>query len=158
MSAEKKFYSLLHPRVATFVCSGNEEKTNVMAATWVTPISENPPTVGVAIWKNTYTSKLIDKYGEFAICVAKKEQEDLIFKVGSVHGSKNYDKFKEFNIKERVAKNLKIKLVDGCAGYLECKLINKVKVGECFFFIGEVLSFYAEEEAIKNWNKIVEFC
>ncbi|MEM4761634.1 MAG: flavin reductase, partial [Thermofilum sp.] len=61
-----KFYLLLHPRPAYVIGSGRVgEVVNFMAASWVTPVAEEPPLVGVAIGVESYTHELIEKYGEF---------------------------------------------------------------------------------------------
>jgi len=48
MMEVETFYLLLHPRPAYLIGSGKVgEKVNFMAASWVSPVSEEPPLVGV---------------------------------------------------------------------------------------------------------------
>ncbi|MEM3740768.1 MAG: flavin reductase, partial [Candidatus Korarchaeum sp.] len=66
----KKFYLLLHPRPAYVVGSGKwGERVNFMAASWVSPVGEEPPSVMVALGTETLTLELIEKYGDFSVNV-----------------------------------------------------------------------------------------
>ncbi|MCC6039955.1 MAG: flavin reductase family protein, partial [Thermofilum sp.] len=84
-----RFYLLLHPRPAYIIGSGKVgERVNFMAASWVTPIAEEPPLVGVAVDVTSYTHELIERYGEFTVNVVPVSMLEKLYYVGSRSGRK----------------------------------------------------------------------
>ncbi len=62
------FYLLLHPRPAYVIGSGKvNEVVNFMSASWIMPVAEEPPRVGVSIGVESYTHELISKYRTFTV-------------------------------------------------------------------------------------------
>lgn len=53
---------------------------------------------------------------------------------------------------------MKPPLIDGCVGYIECKLWKTVPVGECYAFFGEIVFAAADSKYFKkdNWIKTEE--
>ncbi len=80
----EKFYLMLHPKPAYIIGSGiYNSETNPMASSWVTPVSEEPPHIVIAIDKESYTNELIKKYGVYSVNILSEEYIDKIFYVGS---------------------------------------------------------------------------
>ena len=64
------YYYLLHPRPAYIIGSGTlDGKANLMAASWVSPVSEEPERVAIALDRESYTYELVKRTGEFTINV-----------------------------------------------------------------------------------------
>ncbi|RLG51036.1 MAG: flavin reductase family protein, partial [Thermoproteota archaeon] len=59
------FYRLLHPSLTVLLVSKSSEKVNVMACSWCTPVSEDPPLIAVAVSKESLTNQLIRESREF---------------------------------------------------------------------------------------------
>lgn len=142
-----KFYYILHPRPVVIIGSGsfNENKINFMAASWITPLSEEPKLIGFACYYENYTSELIKKYKQFSVNIV--EDIDLIWKVGTTSG-KEIDKVKEFNIKVKKGKVLDVPIIEDCLAFAECKLYKETELGDHYFFAGEVKNWEA-----KNFGK-----
>ena len=88
-SITESFYLVLHPRPAYLIGSGRVgEAANFMAASWVTPVSEDPPRLAVAVGVDSYTYELIKRYGEFTVNVYPAEKIDVIYACGSMSGRK----------------------------------------------------------------------
>lgn len=138
-----KFYRILHPRPVVVVGSGDleKEKINFMACAWITPLSDEPPLVGIACSKENYTHGLIKEFLQFSVNVI--EDCELIFRLGSTSGAK-IDKVRAFGLKIRGGKVLSVPLLEDALAYLECKVIREVEAGDHTFFIGEVKNWEAE--------------
>lgn len=151
-----KFYRALHPRPAVIIGSGNfkEGEVNLMACSWITPISVEPPTIGFACADKHYTRELIDKHQAFSVILT--EDYGLIFKVGSTKGRET-DKIKAFNIKIKPSPNLNLPLLEEGMAMFECKVRERLLVGDHLFYVGEVLYWEAkdfEEEGFKEFWKL----
>ncbi|ABU82411.1 flavin reductase family protein [Ignicoccus hospitalis] len=135
-----KWYYLFHPRPAFVVGSGVPPSDgNFMTASWVTPVSTEPPTVGVAVEKDGCTQKLIEKYGHFTVSVV--EDPELLWYLGTVS-------CEEENKLERVGwrKGEKVPspVPEGAAGWAECEVLKSLDVGDVVFYVGKVVNWKAE--------------
>ncbi len=148
-------YHLLHPKVAFFLTSiSKDKKPNVMACAWATPVSEEPPVVIVCVSKESYTSRLIRQTKEFAINIPTKKLLKELWLCGKTSG-RDIDKFKKAGLKIKKARKVKAPVIDGCIGYIECKLKKAVMAGECYAFFGNVVSAYADDRYLNKglWAK-----
>jgi len=132
-----KYYLLLHPRPAYVIGSGRYgERINLMAASWVTPVAEEPPRVAVAIGVESYTHELIKQYREFTINILSLEKLDVLYKMGSVSG-RNVDK--SSLVKVRKGEKVEAPVIEDSLGYLECRVVDEHSSEDVTLFIGDVL-------------------
>lgn len=153
-----EIYHLLHPKLTFFLTSISKEgKPNVMTCAWATPASEEPPMVIVCVSKEAYTAKLIKETKEFGINIPTKSLLKALWICGKSSG-RDTDKFKLAKLKIISPRKIKAPMIEGCAGYIECRLKRTMDAGECIAFLGEVLSAYAEEDyMIKGlWSERAE--
>ncbi len=150
-----KHYLLLHPRPVYVIGSGVYGKeANLMAASWVTPVAEEPPLVAVSVEKETKTHKLIEKYGEFTINILEQEHLDEIWLFGTKSGNK-VDKIKLTKLNVKKGFKVKAPIISEAIGIIEAKVANKVDAGECALYIGEIVHAEAESEKYNEkygWN------
>lgn len=153
MKEVRKFYLLLHPRPAYLIGSGRVgERVNFMAASWVTPIAEEPPLIGAAIGAESYTHELIEAYGEFTVNVVPMSMLDALYYAGSRSGR---DEDKTRLIRAVKGEKVSAPVAEGAVGVLECRVYAKVKAEDVTFFVGEVLAARADESAFderRGWN------
>lgn len=152
---KSNIYHLLHPKMAFFLTSMSKDgKPNVMTCAWATPVSEEPPIVIVCVAKDAYTSGLIKQSKEFVINVPTKKLLKALWICGRVSGS-DTDKFVKAGLTYNPGKKVKSPVIEGCAGYIECRLWKTVDAGECYAFFGKVLSAYADEKYLKKdlWSE-----
>lgn len=115
------------PTVLVSAAHGNQR--NVMAAAWAMPLDFDPPKVAVVIDKATFTRRLIEASGEFALMVPSAAQADLTVTVGNTSGqalaeaNPPSDKFAAHGIASFAAQRIAAPLVDGCLAWLECRVI-----------------------------------
>ncbi|BCB96186.1 flavin reductase [Dissulfurispira thermophila] len=143
-------YHLMHPKMAFFLTSISKDgKPNVMACAWATPVSEEPPIMVVCVSKESYTAELIKQTKEFAINIPTKNLLKPLMICGKTSG-RNTDKFLKAKLKQIKSNSLKTPLIDGCIGYIECKLFKVVDAGECYAFLGNVVHASADNRFFKK--------
>jgi flavin reductase (DIM6/NTAB) family NADH-FMN oxidoreductase RutF len=141
-------YRLLHPRPVVLVScfDPDTEKPNIIAIAWSTPLSMDPPLIGISVGLQRYSHELIKKCGEFIVNIPTMEILEKVAGCGSVSG-KTTDKFSKFGLTPLPAKVVKSPAIKECVAHLECKLVDQVRVGDHTFFIGEIVAAYANEKA-----------
>lgn len=151
-------YHLLHPKMTFFLTSISKDgKPNVMTCAWATPVSEEPPIVIVCVAKESYTSGLIKQTKEFVINIPTKRLLKALWICGKESGRVT-DKFVKAGLRCGSGKKVKSPVIEGCIGYIECKLWKTVDAGECYAFFGKVLIAYADERFLKRglWSETAE--
>lgn len=148
-----KFYLLLHPRPAYVIGSGKwGERINFMAASWVSPVGEEPPSLMISVDKESLTSELIEAHGEFTVNVIPASLLDKLYYVGSRSG-REVDKSSVFGAVK--GERVKAPVVSEAMGVIECRLMKKLDMGDVNLFIGEVLSARARSDTFSErtgWN------
>jgi flavin reductase (DIM6/NTAB) family NADH-FMN oxidoreductase RutF len=149
-----KAYLLLNHGPVTLVSSRHGARCNVMAAAWAMPLDFDPPKVLVVIDRNTLTRELVDASGEFALNVPPQALAETIVGVGSVSG-REVDKWSRFGIAALPASRILAPLVDGCVGWLECRVLDERPTERRYdLFIAEVLAAWADERVFSagRWH------
>ena len=145
----RDFYLLLHPRPAYAIGSGKyPEIVNFMAASWVTPIAEDPPRLAVAIGVESYTHKLINKYNEFTVNILSAKYLDELYYIGTVTG-RTIDKVSKVKMKAVKGRIVDAPILEEAVGVIECKVAGKYESEDTTLFIGDVQVAYADEKAFK---------
>ncbi len=153
MMEVKRFYLLLHPRPAYVIGSGRYgERTNFMAASWVSPVGEEPPSVMVAIGTESLTLELIERYGDFSVNVVPISSLEKLYYVGSRSG-KEEDKSSIFEAAK--GERIGAPVIKEAIGILECRLMRALDMGDVRLLIGKVLSARADSRFFNErsgWN------
>ena len=153
-----EIYHLLHPKITFFLTSIDKKgKPNVMACAWATPVSDEPPIVVVCVSKEHYTAKLIRQTKEFVINIPTKKLLSALWICGKSSG-RNVDKFQKARLEILSAKRVKSPLIKNCIGFIECRVVKTVDAGECYAFLGKVLSAYSDDRYFKKgqWTEGAE--
>ena len=127
---------------------------NLMAAAWSMPVEFTPPRIAVVIDKRTLTRELILASGTLALNIATRAQADLTWTVGSVSGRDSLparDKFTQYGIASFAGPLLGLPLVEGCAGWLECRLLREPHAEDAYdtFFV-EAVSALADSRVFSQ--------
>ena len=150
----EKFYYLGYPKIVAMITSGTFENSNVMPATWNTPVSMDPPLFAVAVAPIRFTFKLIEEHGEFGLNFLPFEKAELVYKAGYTSG-KDVDKFEELGLTRIKAKKIKAPLLSEAITAIECKVINKVETGDHVLFVCEVLQTWVNPDYVDKDGRIV---
>ncbi|MCX7957376.1 MAG: flavin reductase family protein [Endomicrobia bacterium] len=144
-----KYYHLINHGPCCLVTTGNETIKNIAPIAWLTPINDEPPIVGVCIAETHYTAELIEKYKEFVINIPSKKFLKVIKITGSISG-RYKDKFSLTKILTKQGVKVKTVHIEGCVGFIEAKLIDKVCYEGVQLFIGRVLYCEVKDECYRN--------
>lgn len=146
----EKSYLLLNHGPVTLISSAHGDKQNVMSVSWAMPVDFSPAKVAVVIDSRTFTRELIEASGEFVINIPSKAIASKVLAVGSQSG-RNTDKFSELEIGAMDAQEVAAPLIEGCVGWLECKIIPETHIqNEYDLFIAEVVAAWADPEVFRN--------
>jgi flavin reductase (DIM6/NTAB) family NADH-FMN oxidoreductase RutF len=146
----EKSYLLLNHGPVTLITTAAAGRRNVMAASWVMPLDFDPPKIVAVIDRNSYTRQLIDATGEFAINIPCRAQADLVLRAGSSSG-RDTDKLAALGLAWRPAMSIGVPLIDGCAGWLECRVITEPHVERAYdLFVAEVVAASADPEVFRD--------
>ena len=126
-------------------CS-KEGKQNVMAISWWTFASNNPATVVICISSRGYTHTLIEENNEFALCLPDESLKESAFLCGTKSG-RDTEKADVFGIELENAEMIQPKLVKNSKVQMECKVINRIEVGDHLLFVGEAVCIHGDASA-----------
>jgi flavin reductase (DIM6/NTAB) family NADH-FMN oxidoreductase RutF len=145
--------TLLFPMPAVLVGSMQDETANFMTAAWCGVASHKPPCLSVAIRKNRFTMKGIEKNETFSINVPSA---DLVKKVDfcGIYSGKKKDKSKLFQVYHGVFQTAP--LIVECPVNLECKVIHSIHLGSHTLIIGEINETYINDNCLTNGNADAE--
>lgn len=146
----RRAYKLLNHGPTTLVTSAAHGRTNVMAAAWAMPLDFEPPKVAAVIAEGTFTRELVEASGEFTLCVPTRAQLEQVYAVGSASGREE-DKWGLYGLRSAPASVVKAPLVEGCVGWLECRVLSEPDVQRKYdLFIAEVVAAWVEDAVWKD--------
>jgi flavin reductase (DIM6/NTAB) family NADH-FMN oxidoreductase RutF len=141
-------HRLLGGSPVAFIGTRYRERSNVMAASWITPISLNPPMLAVAVSKNCISHDYIERTGQFSISIPPLAMAEQLRDSGMVSGQDVDDKFEHLGLKPSAGEALSVPLVVGCLAHLECSVIDAYQAGEEHtVFFAEVATAQADDRA-----------
>ena len=122
---------------------------NVMPAAFVTPLSFEPPLLGLAVHPSRHTHDMIKYSEEFALNVPTGELLHHCQYLGSVTG-RELNKFETTKLPTFRARRVDAPLLEGCVGYIECGVEDAFTVGDHTLFVGKVVAAQVEKEAFEE--------
>ena len=148
---------LLRPMPTYLLVTGSilSNDVNVMALSWLTPISKNPPKIGIVIDKSNYSHKLLTKYRWFSLAIIDISMAEVAKYVGT-HSKREEDKVKKLKIK--IApwnKDSRIPILVDSLGYIICKVERALDLSSSTLFVSKIEEAYVREsyfDESKGWN------
>jgi len=144
--AETDARRLLGGGPVTLVTSSWHGKSDVMPAAFVTPLSFDPPLVGVAIHPSRHSYDMIRYSEQFALNIPSRRLLHHVQYLGSVSGA-DVDKLELTKLPTFKATRVEAPLIEGCVAYVECGVEDALRTGDHVLFVGQVLAASAEAEA-----------
>ncbi len=122
---------------------------NVMPAAFVTPLSFEPPLVGVAVHPARHTHDMIRFSEEFALNIPTRELLHHCQYLGSLSG-REHNKLELTKLPTFRARYVDAPLLEGCCGYIECGVEESLTIGDHTLFVGKVVAAQVEKEAFEE--------
>jgi flavin reductase (DIM6/NTAB) family NADH-FMN oxidoreductase RutF len=147
-----KSYRLMNHGPTVLVSAHHAGVTNVMAAAWACVLDYGQtPKVTVVLDKATLTRELVEGCGYFALQLPTKAMATLTYGVGSDSAKEVPDKLAKHGVKTFMVPGAGIPLVEGCAGWLACRLVPEPNNQETYdLFIGEVIGAWADDRVFRD--------
>jgi len=134
-----KITTLTNPRQTILVTARFKGKDNIITLDWHTPLSFNPMLYAISVGKTRYSLELIKNSGVFVVNFMGKEYGKEILFCGRYSG-RGVNKFKETGFEIEEAEKIDCPRIKQALGFLECKVIKEIEVGDHILFIAEVLN------------------
>lgn len=145
-------YRTLYPRL-TVVVSVSGDRPNFMTAAWSTPLSKDPPMLGVSVAPERYTHGLVEDAASFGINVVGEGLLDEAYLFGSESG-RDVDKAEESGVDIEEGEELGVPLLADAAAALECRLEETVTTGDHDLFVGRIEGVYVAEGSMeRGWMR-----
>jgi flavin reductase (DIM6/NTAB) family NADH-FMN oxidoreductase RutF len=131
------------------VTSSWHGKSNVMPAAFVTPLSFEPPLIGLAVQPSRHSYDMIRNSEQFALNIPSRRLLHHVQYLGSVSG-RDVDKLELAKLPTFKATRVEAPLIEGCVAYVECGVEDALRVGDHVLFVGQVLAASADAEAFDS--------
>ncbi len=155
LAPERACYLLMPAPTTLVVTKRPDGKFNVMTASWVMPLSRNPPLIAVAIAPRRYTYECLTKHGEFTVCVLGPDMKDVAMYCGTVSG-RQVDKIEKLNLKLINLSKVTVPGIEGSLAIIGCKLWKDYDGGDHRIIVGEVQEILVKENCFADTWKNVE--
>lgn len=140
----EKLYKLIYPMRVCLITSRHGGNDNVMAASWVFPLSMDPPLFGVSVSTKRFSYELISNGKAFGINLPTTEMEKAVAICGSESG-RAVDKFAKAGLEKEEGGH--VPLIKQCSASIECELVNEFRTGDHVLFVGKAVRIVKRFEA-----------
>jgi flavin reductase (DIM6/NTAB) family NADH-FMN oxidoreductase RutF len=119
------------------VSMGKGTAGNAFTASWVSQVSSEPPMVALAVHNKHQSSRLLESHGAFVINLLALNHAEV---ARTYYGpaESGYAKLKDSQVLDAPATGTA--MINGTDGFLDCKIVSKVAVGNHTLFIAEVMA------------------
>jgi flavin reductase (DIM6/NTAB) family NADH-FMN oxidoreductase RutF len=146
----REIAALLNPRpVALVTCCDVQGRANVMTAAWQTPLSHEPPLLGVSIDLRRYSHALLQQVGELVVNVVGPSFKETLERCGNASG-RDVDKLAAFGLRTLPARCVRPPLIEGALAHLECEVIQQVHTGDHTLFVARVVYAQANSQCFSD--------
>jgi flavin reductase (DIM6/NTAB) family NADH-FMN oxidoreductase RutF len=121
----------------SIITTSGEDHAYGMTVSSFTSVSLDPPLVLICTARNAGGSEAIVRSGVFAANILAAEQEPLSTYFASKDRARGLDAFRNIPHKTVVSGS---PILDGVAGWMDCRLATTHDAGDHLIFIGEVLA------------------
>jgi len=146
----KKFYGFISPRPTVCVSTVSPEgNSNIGPYSFVSPVSFNPPLIGISAGKNKDTLLNARDTGDFVIVPVTEGWMDKGIK-SEISLPRNKSEFEELELNEKKSKEVRSPSVEEAPVNIECEYWDELEAGDHVWLVGKVVNIDAKEDAVKN--------
>lgn len=117
-------------------------KPNLIGLCWWSYVSWDPMLIVISVSPERYSHECLEHCGEFVLNFPSEEQAKGAWLCGTKSG-RDIDKFEEGGF-EKIQGKVKPPIIEGATVAYECKVVDKVKVGDHTLFVGEVVGMWGD--------------
>ncbi|MEF8873940.1 MAG: flavin reductase family protein [Candidatus Thermoplasmatota archaeon] len=152
----KNYFGLITPRPTVCISTlGPEGNSNIGPYSFVSPLSFNPPLLGVSAGKEKDSLLNARETGDFVIApLTESWMEKGIESEVSLDRTKS--EFEEVGLSEEKSKKVRSPGVEEAPVNLECEYWDDFEVGDHHWLVGKVVHISADEGAVKNGRLNIE--
>lgn len=140
------------PRQVVLLTARHGEAENVWPIDWHIPLSLEPQLYAVSLTTVGYGTELIKASGLFVVNFVPATWEEVIFFCGRTSG-RAVDKFSEAGLRKEEATSINAPRLADALGFLECRVIESLEVGDHTLYVGQV-SHAAQQEHDKTLHHL----
>jgi flavin reductase (DIM6/NTAB) family NADH-FMN oxidoreductase RutF len=144
---------LLNGGIVTLVTTAWRGSENVAPVIWHTPLSIEPPLIGIAVHPSRHTHDMIKFSEQFVLNIPTVRLLKHAHYTGLVSGA-NVGKMEETRLPTIKAQAVQAPLLDFCLGWIECGLEDALRLGDHTFFVGRVVAVSVDDEAFDGLWKL----
>ncbi len=126
---------------------------NVAPIIWHTPLSVEPPLVGIVVHPSRHTHDMIKFSQQFAINIPTAKLLKHVHYTGMVSGAE-IGKMEAARLLTIKARKVDAPLLDHCVGWIECGLEEAIRLGDHTLFVGRVAAVSVDSEAFDGLWKL----
>ena len=120
-------------------------KPNIIGLGWWTYVSWAPKMLIISVGKPRYSYECLEHCKEFVLCFPSKDQKDGAWLCGEKSG-RDVDKFKEAGFVATPSRIVKPPIIEGSTVAYECKVVDKLDVGDHTIFVGKIVAIHGTPE------------
>lgn len=152
----KKFYGLISPRPTVCISTVSPEgNSNIGPYSFVSPVSFNPPLIGISAGKSKDTLLNARDTGDFVVAPVTEEWMDRGIK-SEISLPRDKSEFKELGLTEKESKKVKSPSVEEAPVNIECEYWDELEAGDHVWLVGKVVNIDLKEGSVKNGRLNVE--
>ncbi|MHA1804884.1 MAG: flavin reductase family protein [Promethearchaeota archaeon] len=141
----------LFPMPAAVISVGTGEEANLITLAYVGKVCMKPPIIAIGIHSDRYSYKLIEEHGEFIINYPSKEHLRQLDYCGNVSG-RDINKWEQLGLTKEKATKVQVPMIKEFPWNMECKVVNKIKLGSHTCYFGGVVANHGNPEYLKGKN------
>jgi flavin reductase (DIM6/NTAB) family NADH-FMN oxidoreductase RutF len=145
----------VYPKPAFLIGANVKGKPNFMAAAWCGILNSEPPMIGVGIRPQRHTFKGVQENSTFSVNVPSVNQMKEMDYCGIYSGVKE-DKNRICGFTIFYGKLETAPLIEQFPVNLECSVVQELKLGSHFLFVGQIEEIHASEDTLTNGLPDVE--
>jgi len=146
----KDFFGFIGPRptvcVSTIDSDGN---TNIAPYSFVTPLSFDPPLIGIAAAETRDTTLNTRETGEFVVSPVTEDWAEKGVRT-EVSLPREESEFEEVGLSEKESTKIKTPGVKEAAVNIECEYHSDFEIGDHVLLVGKIVHIETENEGVKN--------
>ena len=145
--------NMLYPLPAVMVSMVSEEgKSNIITVAWAGTICTNPPMLSISVRPERYSCDILKQTGEFVVNLTTEELAYATDYCG-VRSGRDVDKFKEMDLHEEQASQVKAPMIQESPVNIECKVRKIEELGSHHMFLADIVAVNIDESYLNEKNK-----